>query len=276
MLKVRHDSGFFSCCNIKFLCILHYFNASKELPTYVDSSSQFNLYKPISLQDSDITSHFFITDNTESIDYIKPLINTLDTREDQFSNYKLLHMNTTIPFIKKYFSPAQEIMDIKRMLISKYNINTANCIAVYYRGTDKHSETPLGDFSKFYEKLESLNDGNKMQVLIQTDTFGFLDYIKSKYPKMIVVGENKVSDKSKCPKMIVIGENKVSNTDKGIHKENSHCANYNDIKYLFATFLIMSECKHLIVSSGNCSLWMIYYRGCVENVYQCLDNSFIS
>jgi hypothetical protein len=258
MLKTTHNAGFFSCCNIKLCDILNYFNTNMSLPTYVDSSSQFVIYKPHRLQHTDVTSHFFITDNADSIEFIKPVITTNDNKDDQFSNYKLLNLNAITPFIKKYFTPAQEIIDIKHMLISKYNINTANCVAVYYRGTDKCRETTLGDFSKFYEKIESLNDG-KMQLLIQTDTLGFLGYVKSK-----------------CLNAIVVDENKVSNTNVGIHNENSHCTNYNDIKYLFATFLIMSECKHLIMSSGNCSLWMMYYRMNVDNVHQCLDNLFIS
>jgi hypothetical protein len=259
MLKSTHNAGFFSCCNIKLCDILNYFNTNMSLPTYVDSSSQFVIYKPHRLQHTDVTSHFFITDNADSIEFIKPVIITNDNKDDHRSNYKLLNINTILPFITKYFSPVQEIIDIKNMLIAKYSINTSNCIAVYYRGTDKYKETILGDFSKFYEKIESLNDGNKMQVLIQTDTFGFLEYIKSK-----------------CLNTVVVDENKVSNTNVGIHIENNSDTNYNDIKYLFATFLIMSECKYLIVSAGNCSLWMMYYRGGVDNVYQCLDNLFIS
>ena len=81
--------------------------------------------------------------------------------------------------------------------------------------------------------------------------------------------------KSKYPHCICFDENKVSNKKYGIHNENTNNVNYNDIKYLFATFLIMSECKHLVISSGNCSLWMTYYRGHVDNIYQCLHNSFL-
>ena len=81
--------------------------------------------------------------------------------------------------------------------------------------------------------------------------------------------------KSKYPHCICFDENKVSNKKYGIHNENTNNVNYNDIKYLFATFLIMSECKHLVISSGNCSLWMTYYRGHVDNIYQYLQNSFL-
>ena len=42
-----------------------------------------------------------------------------------------------------------------------------------------------------------------------------------------------------------------------------------------ATFLILSKCKHIIMSSGNCSLWTIYYRGNADNIYQYLNDKFI-
>ena len=75
--------------------------------------------------------------------------------------------------------------------------------------------------------------------------------------------------------MIVIHENSVSKTQRGIHNEKSSEENYRDIKTLFAIFLLLSECNHLIISSSNCSLWMMYVRGTPLNVHQCLNNMFI-
>lgn len=257
MLKIRHNAGFFSCCNIVLLTVIGYFNKEEKLPIDIDCSQTFNKYKKDEDKNTDVTDHFFSYNEEIEINFNKPIVITTENREDQFSNYKLLNISDIHPFIRKYFSPSPEIINIKTDLLKKYNVDMNRCISVYYRGTDKLRETQLGDFNKYYDKIASLKNDDS-QIMIQTDTKPFLDYMKSKYPDCICFDENKVSNKI-----------------YGIHNENTNNVNYNDIKYLFATFLIMAESKHLVMSSGNCSLWMTYYRGHVDNIYQCLHNSFL-
>jgi len=275
MLSITHNAGFFSCCNVKLHKIINYFNNNKQLPDIIDSSRQFAMYKPFQMINKDITYHFFKSYSSSEmntiIPFIKPIVITPDEREDQFSNYKLLNINEIKPFIEKYFYPSEFILYIKKILLEKYSINTNNCIAVYYRGTDKYRETKLGDFKSYLDKINELMNKNnannknneKKQLLIQTDSSDFLQYIKNNYGNNIAID------------VIVINENKVSVENIGIHHENNSEINFNDINHLFATFLIMSECNHLIVSSGNCSLWMMYYRCHTNNVHQYLYPGFI-
>jgi hypothetical protein len=256
MIKAVHNAGFFSCCNIKLRVIIEYFNENRILPIKVDCSELFDLYKLPSLRHSDITHHFFEI-HEESIPFYERISVTQDTREDQFSDYRLLNVESLRPFIHTYFSPIKEIQAIQQQLLIKYNIDLSNCIGIYYRGTDKYGETQLGDFEKYSEQLLKLQQTGK-QIIVQTDSANFLEYMKLWHPSIITVQENR-----------------VSKTNNGIHNESSRTANYTDIKYLFATFLLLSQCDQLIVSSGNCSLWIMYYRGHVRNVYQCLDNIFL-
>jgi hypothetical protein len=37
----------------------------------------------------------------------------------------------------------------------------------------------------------------------------------------------------------------------------------------------MAKCKYIICGSGNCSIWMMFYRGNCDNVYQFLKNKLI-
>lgn len=267
MLKITHNAGFFSCCNVKFHRILEYFNANKCLPVTIDSSQQFRLYKSVALKNIDITNHFFLSPqkNTLSFQFKEPIVISEDKREDQFSDYTRLNIAKIKPFIENYFSPASEIEYIKNVLLTSYEINPEECIAVYYRGTDKYQETTLGEHSTYAEKLYDLLKTNpNAKVIIQTDSTDFLNYIKTLF-------QNKI----KQNKIIIIDENRTSNKNIGIHHENDGDANYKEMKYLFATFLILSECKHIITSSVNCSLWMMYYRGNTNNVHQYLDKGFI-
>jgi hypothetical protein len=264
----HHHWGFFSCCSVKISHIVqHYFLQNKCLPDNVDSSKLFSLYKCV--QNADITYDFF--DHYENFNQEITCDKHIDINDFnfQFSNYKEVDYKNMISFVKKYFSPSSNILMIENDLILKYNINTENCIGLYFRGTDKAGETELDSFESYYNKLIEiikLSEQN-IQIIIQTDSAYFLDFIKNK-------GLN----------IIVIRENDVSYTNRGIHNEKTFNENYIDIQNLFATFLIISKCKYLICSSGNGSIWMMYYRMMYEkpikndpikNVHQNLNKNWL-
>ena len=260
MLKITHNAGFFSCCFVKLYNIIKYYKETKQIPLEVDSSSQFNFYK---ISNIDITYDFFEHYNNIDID----IDSILDTKNDkiinwdeQFVNFKTVDYKSIVPFIKKYFYPSYQITNICKHLQLKYNIDTSNCVALYYRGTDKCIETKLDTFDSYYNKLREIVDKyNTMQILIQTDSAQFLDYIKNKSIK----------------NLIIINENTTSYTNNGIHKEKTQKENYIDIKNLFATFLIISKCKYIICSSSNGSIWIMYYRENANNVYQNLNTVWL-
>jgi len=75
--------------------------------------------------------------------------------------------------------------------------------------------------------------------------------------------------------IIIINENVTSYNDIGVHHESTNSENYIQMFNLFATFLIISKCKYIICSSGNCSLWMIYYRENTINVHQNINKKWM-
>ena len=156
------------------------------------------------------------------------------------------------------------IQNISNDLISKYNIDINNCVSIYYRGTDKKKETKLGSFDSYYEKLNELIESKKnLDILIQTDTSDFLDYIRDK------LKDNNTNN------IIIIEENSTSSNSFGIHNEKKRSENYEDMKTLFATFLIIAKSKYIICSSGNCSIWIMFFRENANNVYQYLNNKWL-
>ena len=249
MLKVKYThGGFFSYCSVRLIEILQYTNKNKEIPIFVDSSEQFDVYRPENV-DGDITYHFF-TSNDMKIPYTGTIRQCYD---NQFKRYKELMFDQITPFISKYFTATPEILELANSLIRKYKITPPNTIAVYYRGTDKGSETLLGGFNEFKIKVQKIQTNERL--LIQSDSGEFLDYMK---PLAFTQ----------------IEENAISYGKKGIHLENTSTVNYEAIKYFLATILIMSRCKTVICSSGNCSLWLLYYRGHAKNIYQNLNNEW--
>ena len=250
MLKVKHTrGGFFSYCSVRLTEILQYTNTNKAIPIFVDSSAQFDLYRPEDVE-GDVTYHFF-TSNDMKIPYTEKIRQCYD---NQFKRYKELMFDQITPFISKYFSVTPEILEIANSLIRKYKLTPPNTIAVYYRGTDKGTETSLGSFSDFKIKVQKVRTTEK--VIVQTDSAEFLE--------AMVEGED----------FLRIEENSVTHGEKGIHLQNTPTVNYEAIKYFLATVLIMARCKSIICSSGNCSLWLMYYRGHAKNVWQNLNNEW--
>lgn len=259
---VTHRSGFFSCYTVILYELINYFNNNNlSLPETLDTSKSFDLYK--SDDNIDITNIFFDHYDNKTVEFQdKAVTNSICNDGFQKYNYKNLAYIELLPFIQKYFNPTKKNLSIEENLLLKYKINLDNCIALYYRGTDKYTETPLDSFDSYYNKLIDIvscyeNMGKDLQIIVQTDSAHFLDFMKTK-----------LSDFD----LIIISENAVSYTDKGIYNEKCRADNFGDIHFLFSTVLIFSKCKHLICSSGNVSVVMMFYRflykNSIENIHQ--------
>lgn len=251
---ITASHGFFSCCSCRLHEIIKYLNKNGCLPISVDSTKQFGLYK-IKGDPSDITFNYFKHYDNINLEYNFPVDYT---QKYQYNDYSLLEYKKICPIVEKYFSPSTNVNEIVNNLEKKYNIIYDNTLAVYYRGTDKIKETSLSSFDDFYKQIIKITDINKnINILIQTDTAKFIDYINGKNLKNI----------------FIITENKTSYTNKGVHKE-SRDTNYYDMFNFLSTVLIISKCKYIICSSGNCSIWMMLYRGNGKNVIQYLKGTW--
>lgn len=182
--------------------------------------------------------------------------------DHQYKPYSQLDYKNVTPVMKTFFQPSSEIIQIVSHFENKYDIDAANCIAVYYRGTDKSTETKLDTFNSYYDKLINvLNSNNNCKILLQSDSTQFMEYMKSKF-----------KGSSYFAKLVIIDENVTTiSTTRGVHLERTGQTNHSDIKYLLAAVLLISKCKHIICSSGNVSIWMMLYRGNSANVHQNLN-----
>ncbi len=66
-VKSNFNAGFFSCCSVKLFDIIQYIKNNKKLPSHVDSSKQFELYKKT--PPDDVTYYFFENFANISIDF---------------------------------------------------------------------------------------------------------------------------------------------------------------------------------------------------------------
>ena len=254
-LYIKHTFGFFSCCSVVLFEIMKYIKKNNKLPIEIDTTNSFKWYKndEESKSKKDIRYNYFKEPSSinNDIDIENTKFFSPKFLSYQYKIYSELNFNDYKSLMEKYFSPSIQINEIVQTLENKYNIIHDNTLAVYYRGTDKETETKIALFEDFYEKIIKIVKLNEnIKILLQTDTAQFIDYIKDKNLKNV----------------IIITENKTSYRKKGIHIESK--TNHFDILYFLSTILIMSKCKYIICSSGNCSLWTMLYRGNGNNVIQ--------
>lgn len=241
-LVVNHNAGFFSCYTIRLLSIISYFNKNKKCPKNVDSSNQFLQYK--NNNNNDYTDEYIKLNNSINIDYYSDANLTNENMETQFSDYKKINFQTITPFINKYFSPSDKILEITHKLEETYNIDYENLAVFYYRGTDKRNETNLCEYDNFIKKAKQIkNDNENIKFLIVSDEINLINLFIDTFPNTIVLDEL------------------MNNMNRSfIHSQ-----------IMLASVLIMSKAKHIICTSSNVSMWIILFRGHNRNIHQYLS-----
>jgi hypothetical protein len=250
-------TGFFSCCSRRLDNIVEYINNNNlKFPDLVDSSFQFNWYKED--KEEDITFNYFEHyDNINGIN-LKGLANI--SRWAQFSDYQLLDFDSIKPVITKYFSPSKNILNIIQDIEKKYNIDYNNICVLFYRGNDKNRETIICDYSEYLVYANKILEINPdILFLIQSDETEFINFISERFPNNSFYFNDEIRHIHRC-----------DNTVDIILKENNSVFS----KYYLAITIIMSKCKYIICGSGNCSIWIILYRGNNNNVIQNLNNNW--
>ena len=260
MLKINHNGGFFSCCTVNLESIVKYFNKEKKIPEKIDSTGQFNMYKPASKINQDIKSDYFDT-TSEIISYESDIYFTKENDELQFSEYSKLEFDKINPFIRKYFSPSPEIIKIICQIEEKYEIKYDNLCAIFYRGNDKEIETILPSYDEFIQKAKDIREKNpEIIFLIQSDETEFLVEMKKAFPSSIIFYDE------------------IRHVSKKVITVDRLCPpdlNYLYSKLFLAIIIILSKCKYVITTTGNCSLWISFFRGNATGIQQFLSRKKI-
>ena len=206
-------------------------------------------------------NYFEHYDNINGIINLKSHIDKL-TWDEQFSVYQLLDFDNINPIVKKYFSPSKNILNIIQDIEKKYNIDYNNICVLFYRGNDKNTETIICDYSEYLVYANKILEINPdILFLIQSDETEFINFISERFPNNSFYFNDEIRHIPKCN----------STVDILMKDKNSVFS-----KYYLAITIIMSKCKYIICGSGNCSYWIILYRGNNNNVIQNLNNNWYS
>jgi hypothetical protein len=275
-LNITHGiAGCFSCCSIKLHDIVIYTYLFRKLPEYLNCEQQFSYYKSADILQKNEkelveknTKHFnidigndYYTDITQNL--FKYDSNSIINEScifdfnHQFTGYKnldYLHIN---PFIKKYFSLSDKVSENMAFLMDKYKLEPLKTCAVFYRGNDKQLEI---NKPSYIELVNKAKDIKKMypdiQFLVQTDEQEFLDFFLEQEPNSVFFEE--------IPRL--------ARSDSGNIALDVHENKLNILQYFIASMNIMSKCKNIICTSGNCEMWVMLFRGNADGVYQYLNH----
>lgn len=143
----------------------------------------------------------------------------------------------------------------------KYGLDDySNLCVLFYRGNDKCTETVLCDYKEYINKANVLKEQNpKLRFLIQSDETEFIETMLELFPDSIYF-KDEIRHIKKC-----------NNTVDRIFA----ASNFLFSKYYLAITIIMSKCGTIVCGTGNCSIWIMLYRGNANNIYQIWDNVWL-
>jgi hypothetical protein len=131
---------------------------------------------------------------------------------------------------------------------------------LFYRGNDKITETALPNYEDYLNYANKILKSNpSILFLLQSDETEFIEYMTNKLSNTFYF-KDEIRHMQKC-----------CSTVDFVFKET----NYNFSKYYLAITIIMSKCKYIVCGSGNCSEWIMFYRGNNKNIYQFLNGTWL-
>lgn len=251
-LKITHNAGFFSCCTIRLIEIMKFFNRNKALPEKIYDSEQFAFYKK-ELSENIVPTFFEYRPDINIVHHSEICV-TNEPGEVSFGDYSKFHFDEIALFINKYFYPSKIVRCMMQDYKMNYNIDFENTCAIFYRGNDKMRECEVTPYSDFINKAKEILAVNpNIKFLVQPDETEFLEAFTSAFPDNCFWFSETPHIRKK---------NTAIFYELPPEKKTEHGC------YFLAAVMIMAQCKYLITHSGNGGMWAVLYRGNSNGVYQ--------
>ena len=246
VIEPVENSDFFTNCSSRLEQILTYYNGITRPPTTIDSSQQFDLYKPADFPpEKSIIERFFLEKVNGKISYFHPIA---FKQSDQFTDYRKLPFKDILPFVRRYFTPSEAVNILAEGLQKKYAIKPDNTCVLFYQGrTTEIILPPYDDY--IIRAREILAREPKTQFLIQSDETEFIQAMRADLPNAVYFQSD-------------------TSVDLVNQEENA-------LQFL-ASMVIMSRCREIVFGSGNCSMWLLFFRGGTTGIQQYLDGNWLS
>jgi len=247
------NCGFYSNTSQSFCSLLLCLNQG-IVPDKIDHTRGFFYYKRNPT--TDLYPVFYKLGLDKSKMPIKKNLHIPSSNITSVDEIKLYNFNDYTSILNCFFSPADEIVDMKKKLIKKYNINLEKTIAVYYRSTDKGQEVTIPNKEYVMACTKKLLERHPdSRVLIQTDATQCKDYFKQELQE-------------KC---FYFDEAGTTETNTGMHNIIYYSSKSDptlQAQIFDAIVRIIADCKYVVNHTGNCGLFVDLYRGNMDNVFK--------
>lgn len=239
------NAGMFATCNL-VLGHLYLFDIgcyNKDIDGLkVDFGKKGNYYDP--KRGSNWWRYYFEPLEIKNSIKSKLKVTSPDQNRNAWDKRKTLSREQANALIKKYIKIRPSIKkNVKEFAREKFK--DYFMIGVHYRGTDKAKEADPVSYDDALEVIEEYIDTlpkkTKFKIFIATDEVGFLEYMKSCYPKRIIAIEAFRSE----------------NSDPVHHSDND---SYLLGEQAIMDSLLLSKCDVLIRTSSSLSLWSTYFN----------------
>lgn len=238
-ITLGEDNGFFSNCTVLLMRMI--LAGGTEI-TSIDTTRSFSFYKED--PEEDVYATFF-----------KPFSGRrYETFPMHFfwchERYSNLPLEKLLPWTNDYFQISDEVLLASKDLATQYAIDTNRTAAVFLRGGDKVTEVPPIDIQEVAQTVNKLNPADFSSLLIQSNDLS----LRSALIELITVPI----------RIVTIDE------DPGVYSYKSHLLNAMNSHQSRTQFLaivhLISQCKEVMLNSGNVSFWIVLFRGSMEGV----------
>ena len=253
-LVINSEGGFFSCCTVRLQKVIEYFSALTRPPTQIDSSQQFLWYKPADYPpEKSIIEQFFLEKVNGRISYTHPIV---FQQSDQFSDYRKLPFADILPFVRRYFTVSAAIEQLVASLEKKYSIDYKNTCVLFYKANSQ-----CASYEEYLAQAKGILAQNpKTRFLIQSDETEFIEAMTAGLPTAFYF----MDETRNIPRC-------TTHIDTVNLPEN-----YEYALQFLAIMIIMSRCSTVVFGSGNCSLWIVLFRGGASRVQQYLGGKWLA
>lgn len=253
-LVINSEGGFFSCCTVRLQKVIEYFSALTRPPTQIDSSQQFLWYKPADYPpEKSIIEQFFLEKVNGRISYTHPIV---FQQSNQFSDYRKLPFADILPFVRRYFTVSAAIEQLVASLEKKYSIDYKNTCALFYKANSQ-----CAPYEEYLAQAKGILAQNpKTRFLIQSDETEFIEAMTAGLPTAFYF----MDETRNIPRC-------TTHIDTVDPPEN-----YEYALHFLAITVIMSHCSTIVFGSGNCSLWIVLFRGGATRVQQYLGGKWLA
>jgi hypothetical protein len=236
-IAVIGGGGVTSCLSLRLHDALQYYAKNKVLPTEIDCSGMFSIYRDYPNEDvsKKIFGNYEPDNNLEYVGY---------DHGWQFAMYDEIQLDKLSKLATNICPVSSYIGNMSYDMAQRIKGRTA----VLYRGNDKALDIPR---THYQAMIQMALDSKSTSFIVQTDENDFFSFFKERFPDTICFNEIPRINKDPDAYVMPTAGHRVE-----------FCLNF------VAALRAIAQADKIIMNTGNTGIWTMLFRGHTKNVWQ--------